>query len=234
MSPRMKARLAGLFYLITIAGGVYAQGFIADRLFVGSDSAATAAAILSHQIQFRTAFAVYLIEMTAQIAMTSLMYELLKPVSRSVALLSAVFGFVGCTVKIMSRLFYYAPILVLGGSPYLNVFSREQLGALALLMIKINNQGAGIALVLFGFNTLLTGYLIVRSTFWPRVLGVLAILGGAGWLTYLWPPLGGRLFLYIAAFALVGSLATIGWLLVVGVDEERWTAQAKAAQASIW
>lgn len=234
MSPRSKARLAGMFYLVTIAGGIYAQGFVAERLFVSGDGPATAANILNHPYQFRAGFAAYLIEMTAQIAMTAAMYELLKPVSKGTALLSAVFSYVGCTVKIVSRLFYYAPILVLGGSRYLNVFSREQLDAIALLLIRINDQGAGIALFFFGVSTLLTGYLILRSTFWPRFLGVLAVVGGAGWLTFLWPPLGLRLFPFIAVVGLAGSLATIGWLLIVGVDEERWTAQARAAQSSIW
>lgn len=234
MSPRSKARLAGMFYLVTIAGGIYAQGFVAERLFVSGDGPATAANILNHPYQFRAGFAAYLIEMTAQIAMTAAMYELLKPVSKGTALLSAVFSYVGCTVKIVSRLFYYAPILVLGGSRYLNVFSREQLDAIALLLIRINDQGAGMALFFFGVSTLLTGYLILRSTFWPRFLGVLAVVGGAGWLTFLWPPLGLRLFPFIAVVGLAGSLATIGWLLIVGVDEERWTAQARAAQSSIW
>lgn len=234
MSPRSKARLAGMFYLVTIAGGIYAQGFVAERLFVSGDGPATAANILNHPYQFRAGFAAYLIEMTAQIAMTAAMYELLKPVSKGTALLSAVFSYVGCTVKIVSRLFYYAPILVLGGSRYLNVFSREQLDATALVLIRINDQGAGMALFFFGVSTLLTGYLILRSTFWPRFLGVLAVVGGAGWLTFLWPPLGLRLFPFIAVVGLAGSLATIGWLLIVGVDEERWTAQARAAQSSIW
>jgi len=234
MSPRTKARFAGVSYLVTIAAGVYAQGFIAERLFVGGDAAATASNILNHVSQFRTGFAVYLIEMTAQVAMMTLLYELLKPVSKGTALLSTVLGFIGCTVKIVSRLFYYAPLLVLGNSPYLTVFTREQLNALALLLAKVNDQGAGIALVFFGFSTLLQGYLILRSTFWPRVLGVLALVGGAGWLTFLWPPLGSRLFLPIAAVGLLGSLVMIVWLLTVGVNEERWIAQANAARASLW
>src|SRR5581483_10360866 len=231
MRPRTKARLAGLFYLVTSVAGVDAQGFIAERLFVGGDAGATAANILNHPSQFRTGFAVYLVEMTAQLAMTALIYDLLEPVSKSAALVSAVFGFVGCTIKIVSRLFYYAPILALGGSQYLTVFSREQLNALALLMIRINDQGAGIALVFFGFSTVLKDYLIVLSTFLPRFLGILAALGGAGWLTYLWPPLGARVFPYIGALGLIGALAMIGWLLTVGVDEQRWTAEAKAARA---
>jgi hypothetical protein len=98
----------------------------------------------------------------------------------------------------------------------------------------VNDLGAGIALAFFGFNTLLKGWLILRSTFLPRFLGVLSILGGIGWLTFLSPTLGNRLFPYAAAVGLVGSLATIVWLLVYGVNEQRWRAQAAASAASIW
>src|SRR5262249_18852824 len=99
---------------------------------------------------------------------------------------------------------------------------------------QVNAQGAGTALVFLGINTLLNGYLIVRCTFLPRVLGWLGILGGLGWLTFLVPPLGTRAFPYVAAFALLGSAAKILWLLVFGVNEERWKEQARRAAASIW
>ncbi len=234
MSPRAMARVAGACYLVTIVAGVIAQGVLSERLIVSGDAAATATNLLHHASQFTIGFTLYLVEMAAQIAMTVLLYELLKPVSRPVSLLSAVFGLVGCAIKIVSRLFYYAPLLVLSGSPYLNSFNREQLETLALLFLRINDQGAAIALAFFGFGTLLKGHLVLRSTFLPRFLGVLAIVGGLGWLTFLWPPFGGRLFLYVAAVGLVGSLATIGWLLVVGVNDERWRTQASAAQQSIW
>jgi len=233
MPPRVKARLAGLFYLVTIVAGIYAQGVVAERLFASTDATATAANVLAHTTQFRTGFAVYLVEMSAQLVMTALIYELLRPVSRSVALLSALFGFVGCTIKIVARLFYYAPIVILSGSAYLTVFSREQLNALALLLLKVNDQGAALALFFFDVATLLKAYLILRSTFWPRFLGVLAALGGAGWLAYVWPPLGARIFVPAAALGLLGAVATIAWLLIVGIDEERWTAEARAAAARL-
>jgi len=233
-SPRTKARITAVLYLLTIVMGIIAQGFISARLVSPGNAAATAASILANQKLYQLGFTIYMIEMASQIAMTALFYELLKPVSRSVALLSAVFGYVGCGIKIFSRLFYLAPLLVLGGFSSLSGFSQEQLETISLFLLRINDQGAGIALAFFGFGTLLKGWLVIRSTFWPRWLGVLSLIGGIGWLAFLSPSLGLQLFPVVAAIGLLGSLATIGWLLVVGVNEERWREQAAVAAASVW
>jgi hypothetical protein len=225
-SPRLKARVTGVFYLLTILTGIFAQGFVSGKLVVDGDAAATAANILAHRGLFQLGFAVYLIEMACQIAITALFYDLLKPAGRSVSLLAAFLGLAGCVIKTFSRVFFIVPLFVLEGAHYLSVFSAEQLQALALLFLKVNDRGAGIALVFFGFYALLTGYLIIRSTFLPRILGGLSVLGGLGWLSFLYLPLGYRLFPYIAAFGLLGAASLIGWLLVFGVNEQRWKEQA--------
>jgi hypothetical protein len=227
-SLSLMARIAGTLYLITMLTGIFAEGFVSGRLVVNGDASATAANILAHRSLFQLGFAVYLIEMACQIAMTALFYELLKPAGRSFSLVAAYLGLTGCVIKTLSRLFFITPLFILGGAHYLSVFSAEQLKALALLFLKVNDHGAGIALVFFGFYALLTGYLMIRSTFLPRILGVLSVLGGLGWLSFLYPPLGYRLFPYIAAFGLLGALSLIVWLLVKGVNEQRWKEQAEA------
>src|SRR5436309_404681 len=227
-SPRLKARITGAFYLLTILTGIFAQGFVSGSLVVDGDATATATNILMHKSLFQLGFAVYLIEMACQIAMTALFYDLLKPTGRSVSLLAAFLGFAGCVIKTFSRLFFIAPLFILGGAHYLSVFSAEQLQALALLFLKVNDHGAAIALVFFGFYALLTGCLIMMSTFLPRILGVVSVFGGLGWLSFLYLPLGYRLFPYIAAFGLLGAVALIVWLLVFGVNEQRWKEQASA------
>ncbi|MGA8764914.1 MAG: DUF4386 domain-containing protein [Candidatus Sulfotelmatobacter sp.] len=229
-SPRRKARITGAFYLLTILTGIFAQGFVSGRLVVDGDAAATAANILAHKSLFQLGFAVYLVEMACQIAMTALFYDLLKPAGRSVSLLAAFLGLAGCVIKTFSRVFFVAPLFVLGGAHYLSAFSAEQLQALALLFLKVNDRGAAIALVFFGFYALLTGYLIIRSTFLPRFLGVVSVLGGLGWLSFLYLPLGYLLFPYIAALGLLGAASLLLWLLVFGVNEQRWQEQASAAR----
>ena len=228
-SPRFMARVTGALYLLTILTGIFAQGFVSGRLVVDGDAAATASNLLMHKSLFQLGFAVYLIEMACQVAITALFYDLLKPAGRSVSLVAAFLGLTGCIIKTFSRLFFIAPLFILGGAHYLNVFSAEQLQALALLFLKVNEHGAAIALVFFGFYALLTGYLIVRSTFLPRILGVLSILGGLGWLSFLYQPLGYRLFPYIALLGILGAASLILWLLVFGVNEQRWKEQASAA-----
>jgi Domain of unknown function (DUF4386) len=227
-SPRLQARITGVFYLLTMLTGIFAQGFVSARLVVDGDATATAANILTHRGLFQLGFAVYLIEMACQIAMTALFYDLLKPAGRSVSLLAAFLGFAGCVIKTFSRVFFIAPLFVLGGAHYLSVFSAEQLQALALLFLNVNDNGAAMALVFFGFYALLTGYLIIRSTFLPRILGVVSVLGGLGWLSFLYLPLGYRLFPYIAGFGILGAASLIVWLLVFGVNEQRWKEQASA------
>jgi hypothetical protein len=223
-SPRRVARITGLLYLLTIVMGIFAQGFVSERLVASGDAAATATNILAHRSIFEWSFTVYMIEMACQIMTTALFYFLLKPVNRSLALVAAFLSLSGCIIKTFAGVFYLAPLFVLGGAQYLNVFNAQQLQALALLFLKVNDHGAAMALAFFGFEALFNGYLVFRSTFLPRILGILSMGGGLGWLTFLYPPLGYRLFLYLAAFALLGSAAMIFWLIVFGVDEERWWA----------
>lgn len=232
MSPKTLARTTGALYLIVLLGGIVAQALIADGLVVRGDAAATATNILAQPKLWALGLTIFLVEMAAQTATTTLFYLLLRPANRTAALLSLVFGLVGCTIKTLARAFYYSPLLVLGGASYLTVFDTGQLQALSLLFVKINNQIAGIALVFFGISTLFQGYLIVKSTFLPRFLGVLSIIGGLGWLTWAYPALGSALFYYLAVFAMLGLLMTSGWLLVRGVDEQRWREQAQASAAT--
>lgn len=231
VSPKTKARIVGLLFLLTTVGGVVAEGFIAGSLIVAGDAAATATNILNNETLYRTAFAIYLVEMACQTAMTVLFYDLLKPVSRTLAGLSLFLNIVGIVIKTASRLFFIAPVLILSG---MAGFTTEQSQAMTLLSLKVNSDGAAIGLVFFGFAGLIESYLIIRSTFLPRFLGVIGIIASFGWLSFLYPPVAHRLFPIIAAIGLLGALLQIFWLLVFGVDEERWRERAEASANSIW
>lgn len=218
-SPRSVARFAGTFYLLTIVTGIVAQLFISDRLVGTGDAASTAASILANEPLYRLGFTIYLIEMACQVTFTVLFYRLLGEVNRPVAQVALALGVVGCTVKLLSRVFYFTPLLILGGSGFMASFSGDQLAGLARLSLAINYQGAAMALVFFGLSALLNGYLAFRSHFMPRALGVLSMLGGVGWLSFLNPSFGLQVFPIVAAVALLGSISWILWLLIVGVRE---------------
>ncbi len=229
-SPRFKARIAGVFYLLTMLTGVFAELFVRGRLVVYGDAAATATNILAHEPLFRLGFASDLIAGACYIAVTALFYDLFKPVNRSLSLLAAFFSLVGCAIGAVSCLFHLAPLAVLGGAQYLSVFKVEHLQALALMLLKLRAQTANIGIVFFGFYCLLIGYLIFRSTFLPRILGAGMAFAGLGWLTFLSPPLANHLFPYnLAPGALGEGLLTL-WLLVMGVNVQRWKEEASAAE----
>jgi hypothetical protein len=239
-SPRTLARLAGLFFLLTILGGIVAQALISQRLIDFNDAAATANNILTNKSLFTLGFTIYLVEMACQVTTATLLYQLLKPVNRTIALLAMLLELTGIGIKTVARVFYIAPLFVLGASPsggsaavssVLSGFTTEQLQSIALVLLKVNDQGAAVALAFFGFSTPLFGYLIYRSKFLPRWLGVLVMIAGLGWLTFLYPPLGYRAFMIIAPLGLLSAVIKIFWLLVFGVNEEKWRETAQAASA---
>jgi hypothetical protein len=224
-SPRKLGRAIALLFIVTLVLGIVAQGFISERLISFRDPARTASNILANEALYAAGFTLYMIEMAAQIAATVLMYHLLKPVNRRIATLALVFGIVGCTVKTFSRVFYLVPLIMLKQGA-LGALTGEQLEAMSLVLLNVNDRGAGVALAFFGFETVLEGWLILRSTFLPRWLGAMTIVAGIGWLTFLSPTLGYAVFNVVALIALVGLITSVGWLLVKGVDEERWRALA--------
>jgi hypothetical protein len=167
--PRLKARIAGVSYLITFVTGILALVLVRGRLVVN------------------------LIATVLYLAVTLLFYDLFKPVSKHLSLIAALFSLAGCAFGALAAL----------GAP-----------------LSVN------PLVFFGFYCLLIGYLIFRSTFLPRLLGVLMAFGGLGWLTFLSPPLARSLAPYNLAPGMFGEGVLTVWLLVKGVDAERWSEQA--------
>src|SRR6266699_6352676 len=169
-SPRFQARMAGVIAWITTTAG-FAE-IVRGRLVVYGDAAATA-----HEMLFRLALAGNVIAIL-YIAYTLLLYNLFRPVNRSLSLLAAFFSLVGWALGALNCLFLLAPLVVLGGAQSLSAFNVEQLQALALMFLKLHAQGYNISMVLFGSYNLLIGYLIFRSTFLPRILGVLLAISG--------------------------------------------------------
>jgi len=225
--PRPIARTTGAVYLLYFLTAVSGELFIRGMI-VSGDPAATATNILAHERLFRLSVAVGLISTALYIAVTVLFYVLFKPVNKTVSLLAAFFSLVGCAIQAVGSLFRVAPFAVLDGSPYLSVFKVDQLQAVALIFVKLNDQAAYIYLVFFGLFNLLIGYLIFNSTFLPRILGVLMALSGLGWLMFLSPRLANYLLTYIEVIGILAEASLMLWFLVMGVNVQRWKEQASA------
>jgi hypothetical protein len=156
------------------------------------------------------------------------MYELLRPVNKSVSSFAAFVILVGCAIQALAGFLYLAPLLILQGGSSLSAFTPQQLQALAFVFLRLNAY-AFTYLAFFGFWCILIGYLIFKSTFLPRVLGVLLTISGLGWTIFLVPPVAHRLFPVIAAASALGELPLELWLIVMGVNAQRWKEQASVA-----
>lgn len=229
-SPHAYARIGGALYLFIIAAGLFAEAFVRSRLIVPADAAATAANILEHARLFRLGIAADLSTFLCAIPVTVILYALLRPVNKNLALLMLLFNLAQDAVGGMNALNTYKSLQLLGGADYLKAFSPEQLQAMALLALKAHSVGFGIALMFFGVSCIALGYLIFNSGFLPRLLGLLMSIAGACYLVnsftvILAPPLASILFL-LPAF--VGELSLALWLTVKGVNVLRWKERESA------
>src|SRR5438034_5100771 len=233
MSPRFQARMAGGLWWLCIVSGVV--GFVAGGpLIVANDAAATAANILANESLFRLGFAANLISGLSYMGVTVFMYYVLKPVSRSLSLLAAFFGLAGVAIGGVAWVSNLAPLSLLHGDQYLGAFTSSQLQAMALVALKLQTHVFFIGMVFFGIQCISIGYLAAQSTFLPRVLGVLLAIGGtcyviASFANFLLP-LRASLVPFVMPVALIGEGSLTVWLLVKGVNEQRWYEQASAAK----
>ena len=228
-SPRFRARVAGVFEMLEGMTSAFGQVFVLGKLIVYGNAAATAANILGHQRLFWLGFVSSLIGVACHIAWILLFYYLFKPVNRSLSLLAAFVGLVVCAMQALTSLLYIAPLLILQGGSSVSAFTAEQVQGLAYVFLRLNAYAFDIDLVFFGLWCVLTGYLIFRSSFLPRILGVLLAIDGLGWVTYMVPPLATHLFPFIAAASALAEIPLQLWLVVMGVNAQRWEEQASAA-----
>jgi hypothetical protein len=174
----LKARITGALWLTCIVTGVFA--FVAGwSLIVRGDAAATAANILANEALFRRAFAADVLSGASYLGVTGLLYFLLKPVDRSVSLLAAFFGLAGVGIGAVGYVSRLAALVLLNSDRSLSAFPASQLQAMALFALELQRLTFSISIVFFGIQCILAGFLIARSTFLPRPLGVLLATGGA-------------------------------------------------------
>src|SRR5215469_6312094 len=232
-SPRHLARIAGGLYLIIILGGLFATGYVPAALVVPGNAAATAHNIMAHELLYRLGLVAHIIVLPCNIPLAVIFYDLFKVVNRRPSLLVVFFTLVGTAVEGANLLNQFTPLMLLGGGHYLSVFTTEQLQALAYLPLDSQAISYNIQQVIYAGYLLAAGYLVFRSTFLPRTVGVLLAIGGLCYLTYsfatfLAPGFAAHLVPYIQLPSGVGELSLCLWLLVMGVNPQRWKEQASA------
>ena len=234
MNVQRYARIAGILFLFSLVAGGFGEAYAPSKLIVSSDAAATVANLRNFDFLYRLGFAAFLIESLSDIALVLILYALLKPVSKELSLLAAFFGLMGTALFAFAELFYFAPLLIMKGSGYLQTFSPDQLNSLALLSLKFYGFAGMIFTAYYGLAWIVRAYLMFRSGYLPKFLAVLMAAGGIGFVV--------RNFLMILAPAYAsdvllmlmfpGGLILTVWLLWKGVDVAKWNARVNAARAS--
>lgn len=232
-SPQIYARTAGLLYLVVIVAGAFAQLFVRDGLVAANDPATTAHNIMANELLYRGGFVAELIAGISNIPLIVIIYELFKVVNKRLALLVALFSAVGTAIEEVNLLNHIEPLLLLRHPAYLSAIPLEQLQAQAYLSLKVFESGFAISLVFFGWFCIGQGYLIVRSGFMPRFIGVLLAIEGVAYLAnsftvFLAPSLSSYVFTFLAV-SVVGELSLCLWLLIKGVNVTKWEARARQA-----
>ena len=236
-SPKLCARIGGALYLIIIVIGLFGEAFVRDRLIVSGDAAATAANIMSHESLWRFHIAAELFLLICAVALLLILYALLRPVSRDLALLAVFINLVSIGIEAATTLYLLQALFPLGNAGYLKAFTREQLYAMASLSLKSHGYGFSVSLLFFGCFCLIVGYLIFRSGYLPKTIGVLMQIAGLSYLTnsfalILAPAFANRLFPAILLPAFVGEASLCLWLLVKGVNVPKWQEQVSVGRFS--
>jgi len=236
-SPQLYARAIGVLYLIVIVVGFYAYGYVPGKL-VSADVAVTANNILAHELLWRTGIVAALIVVVCAVPQLLLEYLLLRPVQRNVALLAVLFNMLSLVIESLSGLGHIAALAMLSGQDSLSGVAVHRLQAWASLAIDLHDADLNISFLFFGCVCVLEGYLILRSRFLPRFLGVLMTLAGLCYasnslLVFLdlhAPAASGVPVLLVPAG--LSELILCLWLLVVGVDVPKWHLQNASRSAS--
>ena len=221
------ARVGGVLYLIIIVIGALGEAVVRGTIVVTGNATATAANLRSMEWLWRLGVAGEIVLLTCATALAVILYVLLRPVSRDLALLAVFLNLVCIAIEGVAAVALAATLLPMTNAAYINAFSPEQLNAMALLSVRTHSLGFGIALIFFGVECVVLGYLIARSRYMPRPIGVLMQVAGVCYVInsfalLLSPPLSSRLFPAILIPSLIAELSFALWLLVKGARTEQW------------
>jgi hypothetical protein len=221
-SVNKTARLTGALYLLELPLGIFGVVYPSSLVAPG-DVATTANNIMASETLFRLSIVSALILHVVGIFVVLLLYKLLKPVDENIALFMVIFLLVAVPIAMLNEINRFAVLLFVNSADSLTVFTADQLQSLVPLFLDLHEHGIGITTIFYGLWLFPMGYLVFRSGFLPRILGVLLMIGGFGYLiTFLNFSLFPNFDATISNFTWLGELAFPLWLLIKGVNVERW------------
>lgn len=226
INPNKTARIAGVLYLVPWVLSFLAL-FLRQGLIVPGDAVATANKIVASESLFRLSIVSDLVVQTVFLFLVLLLYQLLKPVNRDQAVLMVILFLVSVPIAMLNMLSLFAALHLSSGADHLASFGADQVQALVPLLLDLHEVGTMIAYIFWGLWLFPLGYLVFKSGFLPRVLGVLLMISCFGYLIdfatfFLAPNFG----VAINMFTGWAELFLCLWLLIKGVNVERWQQRA--------
>jgi hypothetical protein len=226
-SPQKTARLAGFIYLIVVLSGIFHLMYVPGQLLVWDDAAATVNNIIASETLFRLGILGGLICYTAFLLLPLALYQLLSPVNKTQALLMVIFAVVSVPISFLNMDHKFAVLRLISKAGYLKGLAADQLQAQVLLQLQLYNNGNQIASIFWGLWLLPLGYLIFKSGFLPKILGILLMAGCFGYLLdfvgdLLMPGYGkSGISTFVTMPGSLGEIGTCLWLLLVGIKARR-------------
>lgn len=230
-SIQKTARITGILFLIMIIVGPFSMMYVPSQLIIPGDAATTANNIMASGSLFRMGIIGHLVILFADLGVALLLYILLKPVNRTIALIAAAFRMIMVAMRGINLLNYFIALQLLNGNDYLAVFDTGQLQALVMTFLNAFDYGVNLDMVFFSFHLLFIGYLICQSGYFPKILGILLIIAFFGYLissmTNLFYPEYKTVVTQIVTIPNAASeLLLMLWLLIKGVNVEKWEKRA--------
>jgi hypothetical protein len=230
VTAQQYARWVGVLYIVTIVAGGWGEAHVPNTLLMANDVAGTAQRVAASLGLFRASFAAYLLEAACDITLNVLLYALLRPVSRNLALLATCFGLMATSVYAAGEMLYFAAALPAVDADLARVISPEAKAALTYLCLTIYGYVNGIFAVFYGTAAMVRGHLILRSGYLPRALGAFFILGGAGFIAknILVVAVPQYDVPYVLLPMFLAWCYWVLWLLIKGIDRAQWDAKRTA------
>ncbi|HUM47770.1 MAG TPA: DUF4386 domain-containing protein [Chitinophagales bacterium] len=231
--PQRYARIAGILYLVIILAGIFGEALVRGKLIVSGDASATANNILTSQLLWRIGISADLLMHVCDIPVMLILYVLLKPVNKNLALLNLLFNLVQTAVLAANKLNLLMSLFLLGNADYLKAVDSQQLHSLSYLFIKLHDYGFGVGLIFFGFVCMIEGYLIFKSGYFPKPIGIMMQIAGVCYLVnsfslILAPLFATMLFPVILIPSFVAELSLCLWLIIKGVNLTKWEQRLNA------